>query len=171
MKNKLIGQLFVWLILLNSCKSSRPVIEDTTVTKADYFMTNFDKQGHRGCRGLMPENSVPAMLKALDLGVTTLEMDIVFTKDLVPILSHEPFFNHELTTLSSGDSILPADEKNYNIYNLNYSETQRFDVGLKFHPRFPQQEKMAVHKPALAAVFDAVAQYMKTSRRPFPFFN
>jgi glycerophosphoryl diester phosphodiesterase len=40
----------------------------------------FDVEGHRGCRGLMPENTIPAMLKAIDLGVTTLEMDVVITK-------------------------------------------------------------------------------------------
>ena len=41
----------------------------------------FDKQGHRGCRGLMPENTIPAMLEAIDMGVTTLELDVVVTKD------------------------------------------------------------------------------------------
>ena len=61
-------------------------------------MLVFDKEGHRGCRGLMPENTIPAMLKAIDMGVTTLEMDIVFTKDKVAVLSHEPFFNHDITT-------------------------------------------------------------------------
>ena len=45
------------------------------------FAQNFDLQGHRGCRGLMPENTIPAFLKALDLGVTTLELDVVISKD------------------------------------------------------------------------------------------
>ena len=58
----------------------------------------FDLEGHRGCRGLMPENTIPAYLKALDLGVSTLEMDAVITKDSQVIMSHEPFFNHEITT-------------------------------------------------------------------------
>ena len=52
----------------------------------------FDKQGHRGCRGLMPENTIAAMIKALELGVTTLEMDAVITRDSQVVLSHEPFF-------------------------------------------------------------------------------
>ena len=51
----------------------------------------FDTQGHRGCRGLMPENTIPAMINALDLGVTTLEMDAVITKDNKVVMSHEPF--------------------------------------------------------------------------------
>lgn len=137
--------------------------------------TAFDKQGHRGCRGLMPENTIPAMLHALDLGVTTLEMDVVFTKDSVAILSHEPFFNHEITTFKPGTyvqyPIAERDEKNHNIFKMTFAETQQYDVGLKPHPRFPQQQKMAVHKPSLAALFDSVKAYMSTRRRPFPYFN
>src|SRR5215204_1994850 len=68
----------------------------------------FDKQGHRGCRGLMPENTIPAMIKALELGVTTLEMDAVITKDKQVILSHEPFFNHEIATQPDGKPIMAA---------------------------------------------------------------
>ena len=132
---------------------------------------DFDKQGHRGCRGLMPENTIPAMIHALDLGVTTLEMDIAFTKDGVAILSHEPFFNHELTTKADGSFITEKEEKNFNIYTMIFAETQTYDVGLKSHLRFPQQKKIAVHKPSLTALFDSVQQYMATSNRPFPYFN
>jgi glycerophosphoryl diester phosphodiesterase len=131
----------------------------------------FDKQGHRGCRGLMPENTIPAMLKALDLGVTTLEMDVVFTKDSVAVLSHEPFFNHEISTQPGGGFIDEKDERNYNIFKMNFAETQQYDVGLKPHPRFPQQQKIPAHKPSLSEMFDAVKEYMMRSRRPFPFFN
>lgn len=131
----------------------------------------FDKQGHRGCRGLMPENSIPAMLHALDLGVTTLEMDVVFTKDSVAILSHEPFFNHEITTKPDGSFIDANNEKDYNIFNMSFAETKQYDVGLKPHPRFPGQQRIAAYKPSLAEVFDAVKKDMMTRRRPFPFFN
>src|SRR5687767_549327 len=62
----------------------------------------FDKQGHRGARGLMPENTIPAMIKALDLGVTTLEMDVVITKDKKVILSHETWFSRDITTKPDG---------------------------------------------------------------------
>lgn len=132
---------------------------------------SFDKQGHRGCRGLMPENTIPAMLHALDIGVTTLEMDVVFTKDSVAILSHEPFFNHDITTQPGGSFIEASREKTFNIFQMTFAETQQYDVGLKPHPRFPQQQKLAVHKPSLAAVFDSVKAYMQQSKRPFPFFN
>ena len=131
----------------------------------------FDKQGHRGCRGLKPENTIPAMLNAIGLGVTTLEMDVVFTKDRKIILSHEPFFNHEITTKPDGTFIDEADEKSFNIFQMNYDEVQRYDVGMKPHPRFPAQEKMKVSKPLLSDVFEAVKNDMMTRRRPFPYYN
>jgi glycerophosphoryl diester phosphodiesterase len=133
--------------------------------------TAFDKQGHRGCRGLMPENTIPAMLHALDLGVTTLEMDVVFTKDSVAILSHEPFFNHEITTKANHTLIEEREERQFNIFQMDFAETEKFDVGLKPHQRFPQQQKIAAKKPSLAAMFDAVKSYMQTHNRPFPYFN
>ena len=132
---------------------------------------DFDKQGHRGCRGLMPENTILAMLKALDLGVTTLEMDICFSKDKKALLSHEPFFNHEITTTPDGSFITEKEEKNYNLFKMDYSAIVKYDVGQKQHPRFMQQEKIKAVKPLLTDVFDAVKNYMMTARRPYPFFN
>ena len=106
----------------------------------------FDKQGHRGCRGLMPENTIPAFLKAIELGVTTLEMDTVITKDKKVLVSHEPFFNHEITTQPNGNYIHENEEKLFNIFKMNYADTLSFDVGLKAHPRFPEQKKIKATK-------------------------
>jgi glycerophosphoryl diester phosphodiesterase len=63
------------------------------------------------------------MLKALDLGVTTLEMDISFTKDNQAILSHEPSFNHEITTKPNGTNIYEKDERSYNMYTMTYDSS------------------------------------------------
>ncbi len=132
---------------------------------------DFDKQGHRGCRGLMPENTIPAMLHALDLGVTTLELDIVITKDKQVVVSHEPFFNHDITTKPTGEYVTAAEELTLNIYQMNYAEVRKYDVGMKPHLRFSQQQKIKAYKPLLKELFDSVAQYMITSKRPHPYFN
>lgn len=132
---------------------------------------NFDKEGHRGCRGLMPENTIPAMLKAIDLGVTTLETDAVITKDKKVVLSHEPFFNHEIATKPDGTLVTGAEEKNLNIYRMDYAEVKKFDVGLRPHPRFPGQQRIAVAKPLLGDMIDAVEQYCKTHNKPLPNYN
>lgn len=170
------GLLFiVVLVALFSCASNKKMATQTNLPHKPPIELwggwPFDKQGHRGCRGLMPENTIPAMLHALDLGVTTLEMDIVFTKDSVAILSHEPFFNHEITTKPDGTFIDEKAERNYNIFQMTFAETQQYDVGLKQHPRFAQQQKIAVYKPSLAALFDSVKAYIASNKRPFPYFN
>lgn len=131
----------------------------------------FDIQGHRGCRGLMPENTWPAMKTALDMNVTTLEMDVVVTKDKKVVLSHEPWFSHEITTKPDGSFIGPREERKFNLYWMTYEEVKTFDVGMKPHPRFPQQQKIRAIKPLLSDLFDSVALYMTMSRRPHPYFN
>ena len=163
--------LFCAAVFFTNCSSNNKMSTSNKTSTSILGEGIFDKQGHRGCRGLMPENTIPAMLHALDLGVTTLEMDIVFTKDNVAILSHEPFFNHEITTKPDGSFITEQEERGYNIFNMTFAQTQTYDVGLKPHPRFVTQQKMAVHKPSLAQLFDSVSAYMAKTNRPFPFFN
>jgi glycerophosphoryl diester phosphodiesterase len=113
----------------------------------------------------MPENTIPAMLQAIDLGVTTLETDAIITKDKKVILSHEPFFNHEISTKPDGTFITEAEEKSFNIYLMNYEEVKKYDVGLKLHPRFPNQTKLAVAKPLLSDMIDAAEKYSKAKRK------
>lgn len=131
----------------------------------------FDTQGHRGCRGLLPENTISGMLRALDYGVTTLELDVVITKDKQVILSHEPFFNHEISTKPNGTAITEAEEKQLNIYGMVYDSVQQYNVGLAKHPRFAEQQNLSAHKPKLSALFDAVKWYCKTLNRGLPLFN
>lgn len=131
----------------------------------------FDQQGHRGCRGLMPENTVPAMIYAIGMGITTLEMDVCISKDKKVFLSHEPFFSHEISTTAEGAFISAKDERSFNMYQMDYDSIIKYDVGLKPHPRFPKQQKIKAVKPLLADIFNAVKEYMMTARRPYPFFN
>lgn len=132
---------------------------------------SIDWQGHRGCRGLYPENTIQAMLKAIDLGVSTLELDVVITKDKQVILSHEPFMSAEISTNPEGKHITAAQEKTYNIYQLDYAAVQTWDMGLKPHPRFPQQEKTPAKKPLLTDVIDAVEAYIRMHNLPHVQYN
>jgi glycerophosphoryl diester phosphodiesterase len=158
---------FIFLIIV-SCGTNKKIARNNMPSNPTNI---FDTQGHRGCRGLMPENTIPAMLKALELGVTTLEMDASISKDKQVFLSHEPFFNHEITTKPDGSFIEEKEERNYNMYHMLYDSIKTYDVGLKPHPRFTQQQKMAAVKPLLSDLFDSVKNYMLTAKRPYPFFN
>jgi glycerophosphoryl diester phosphodiesterase len=111
-----------------------------------------DIQGHRGARGLFPENTIPAFEAALKLGVNTLELDVVVSKDGQVVVSHEPFMNHEITLDVNGNPISESDEKSFNLYHMSYDSIRLYDVGSKLHPRFPNQIKMKVAKPLLSEV-------------------
>lgn len=156
---------YFWIVifLITACTSANRSQHMPALPK-------FDKQGHRGCRGLMPENTLSAMLKAVDLGVTTLEMDVVVTADKQVILSHEPFFNHEITTRPDSSFVTEAAEKSLNIYKMNYAEVIKYDVGRKPHPRFPKQEKIPAIKPRLADVITAIESKVEEKKKK-PFYN
>jgi glycerophosphoryl diester phosphodiesterase len=111
-----------------------------------------DIQGHRGCRGLYPENSLPAFSKAIHLGVHTLELDVVISKDHKVVVSHEPYMNHEIALDVYGNEITKENELSYNLYEMPYDSIQMYDCGSKVHPRFPEQKKMKVYKPLLEDV-------------------
>ncbi len=133
--------------------------------------SSFDKEGHRGCRGLMPENTIPAFVKAVDLGVTTLEMDVVISKDRKVVVSHDTYFNHEITTKPGGDTVTESDERSLMLYNMNYDDIRKYDVGLKPHSRFPSQQKMPVYKPLLADVIDSVTAHLLSTKRSNVYYN
>jgi glycerophosphoryl diester phosphodiesterase len=130
-----------------------------------------DLQGHRGGRGLMPENTIPAMRRALDLGVTTLEMDIAISQDKQVLLSHDPYMNAGFVYRPDGQPIAEAEEKNLRLYNLPYAEIRRYDVGSHGNPQFPRQQKLLTYKPLLAEVIDSAEAYARRTHRPAPYYN
>ncbi len=119
----------------------------------------------------MPENSIPAMLVALDSGATTLEMDVVLSADGVVLLSHEPWLSAEICLSPDGRSIEAASERAWNLYEMDYRLIRACDCGMKPHPRFPEQAKVPAHKPALKEVFEAVAEHVRLRSLPMPDFN
>lgn len=86
----------------------------------------FDLQGHRGARGLAPENTLVAFARALGIGVTTLELDTAVTRDGVVVVSHDSALNPDLTRRPDGiwlEAPGPA------IVSLTRAELLRYDVG------------------------------------------
>ncbi|WP_028376779.1 glycerophosphodiester phosphodiesterase family protein [Leeuwenhoekiella sp. MAR_2009_132] len=152
MKNVILGTLTLVLIA-TGCKSKSERKQDMEITKQHTIHV----QGHRGERGNLPENSIPAFLSALRKGVEVLELDVVISKDKQVVVSHEPYMLALYMTTPQGDSISVTDEKNYNLYEMNYAEIKLFDGGSKGNVRFPQQLKRSTYKPLLSEVFDTVA--------------
>jgi glycerophosphoryl diester phosphodiesterase len=138
------------LFLISSCNH-----------KSIIMHTNIDVQGHRGCRGLRPENTISAFKKAVDIGVNTLELDVVVNKFNDVIISHEPFFNHEIATGPNGEEINEENEREFNMYSMTLEEIHSYDVGLKLHPRFLTQKKVGVKKPTLREMVTEIEAYVK----------
>ncbi|WP_374191794.1 glycerophosphodiester phosphodiesterase family protein [Spirosoma foliorum] len=133
--------------------------------------TGFDLQGHRGCRGLMPENTLPAFLKALDLGVTTLEMDVVISKDNQVVVSHDPYFNSAFTIAPDGNPISKQDQKSLILYQMTYDDIKRYDVGSNGNSAYPEQQKLKTNKPLLSDVIEQAEAYRKTKNLPLFSYN
>lgn len=133
----------------------------STLVHAQVYTPKFDVQGHRGARGVMPENTIPAFMYAIDAGVTTIEMDLAITKDGQVVVSHEGWMSAAIALDSLGNPIKEKDEKKHNIYKMTYKDVAKYDVGTKVNERFPAQQKMKVSKPLLKDVMAAVEDYIK----------
>ncbi|HZV68261.1 MAG TPA: glycerophosphodiester phosphodiesterase [Saprospiraceae bacterium] len=130
-----------------------------------------DWEGHRGCRGLMPENSLPGFLKAVELGVTTLELDVVISKDGQIVVSHEPWMSSVICSHPDGTPVTKGEEKSLNLYTMNYEDIQRFDCGKRGHPDFPSQVLVGTVKPTLKMVFRSIEIFASENKYRQPRYN
>lgn len=117
-----------------------------------------DWQGHRGARGLYPENTIGAMKVALKYpAVTTLELDVVVSKDNKVIVSHEPWMSEEICLDPNGKKFKG---RKHNIYKMTVEEIQKFDCGTLPHKRFPEQQKIKVVKPVLDDLISEIGTHI-----------
>jgi glycerophosphoryl diester phosphodiesterase len=130
-----------------------------------------DVHGHRGCRGLLPENSLPGFRKALELGVDYLELDVVLTSDNEVVVSHEPWMSATICTDPAGERIPVDRERSLNIFRTTLTEVQRFDCGSLEHPRFPDQKTVPVYKPTLRQVVEECDEHALMNGLLSPSYN
>jgi glycerophosphoryl diester phosphodiesterase len=121
--------------------------------------------GHRGCRGLRPENTLPAFLHALALGVDVIELDVVVSADKQVVVSHEPWLNPLICLDAQGQPIAHHAAFQHNLYEMSYADIRRCDCGQLRHPAFPEQAPTPAYKPllseALAAIEDATRRLVR----------
>ena len=127
-----------------------------------------DLQAHRGGRGLMPENTLPAFANALSMGVDTLELDTGVTKDGVVVIAHDPALNPDITRRPDGQWLA---SKGPALHALSYAEIERHDVG-RIKPGTPYAKTLAeqqavdgTHMPRLADLFALVERSGNTRVR------
>jgi glycerophosphoryl diester phosphodiesterase len=119
-------------------------------------------QGHRGARGLAPENTIPSFIKALEHGVQGLELDIVLTGENQFLVSHEPYFSHEFCSKPNGEAILRKEQLHHNIYRMDYETIKKYDCGKRGHIRYPEQQPRSGTKPLLKSFFEEIEKYALT---------
>lgn len=115
--------------------------------------THFDLQGHRGARGLLPENTLPAYEQALRIGVTTLELDVGVSSDGVVVISHDRALNPEITRDASGQWLAAPVLVN----SLTFKQLQSYDVG-RINPASEYAKRFATQVPRDGTRMPALAQ-------------
>lgn len=131
----------------------------------------FSYEGHRGARGLYPENTIGAMKLAIDLPkVTTLEMDCHITKDKKVVVYHDDYLNPKFVTYKDGSELKGKDIKG-TIYKYTWKELGNFDIGLKGNVDFPQQQKTPASLNLLKDLIKESEAYAKEKKRAPMFYN
>jgi glycerophosphoryl diester phosphodiesterase len=131
-----------------------------------------DWQGHRGCRGLLPENTIPGFLKTLEFpAIKTLELDLAVSKDRQLIVSHEPWMSESICSKPDGSPVVKAEAMGLKIMEMTYEEIKLYDCGSRGNARFPEQQAMKTYKPSLADVVNEVKKYCFMRALPMPRFN
>jgi len=160
MKNNALFVGAIASILLASCGSTAKT--GNSHAKKTIQLPAFNKEGHRGTRGLMPENTIPSMYKAIDHGVNTVEVDVVYSKDGQVVISHDVYFHPDITTTPDGRYLTSKEAQKHLLYTMTYDSIRKYDVGMKPHEDFPQQAKIPVYKPLLSELIDSTDLYAKS---------
>lgn len=105
--------------------------------------------GHRGATGFAPENTIPGFKKALEFDINSIEFDVVVSGDGKVVVSHEPWFRHDICLQPDGSTIAEEEQMNHLIYEMSYEEISEYDCGSLQRPGFPEQETMSAAKPLM----------------------
>ena len=119
-----------------------------------------DLQAHRGGAGLMPENTLSAMKKAMDLHVNTLEFDLQLSADKKVLVAHDNYFHSRNAMRPDSSLVLKEEPKEY-LYTMPYDSLVKYDVGLRFVDRWPEQKKVAEHVPLASDLIDFTEHYAR----------
>ncbi|MEL7021159.1 MAG: glycerophosphodiester phosphodiesterase family protein, partial [Bacteroidota bacterium] len=158
--------LFVLMVI--RCQS--PSSSDAGI-RATSSARVIDWQGHRGARGLLPENTIPAFLKALEYPITTLELDVVISKDSQVIVSHEPWMSHEICNTPTGRAVKAEERSQFNLFEMTYEQIKGFDCGGRGNERFGEQQAIQTHKPSLLEAVTQVELYCQQKNITPPRYN
>jgi glycerophosphoryl diester phosphodiesterase len=151
---------FLLLLVAAGCATTRKT------SRENMEPISFYKVGHRGARGLMPENTIPAFEKGIEAGANTIEFDVHITKDHKVVVYHDASFTPSYTTLPDGSDIPAAERKKYTFYQMDYKDIRKFIIGEKAYAAFPDQQRLKTYAPLLSEMIDSVEIFTKANHYP-----
>ena len=187
-RRRIWSHQFVLLIIAwacGSCSERTPGGTDSDAAGANFALVNnastatsptmnlnsdreqsFDSQGHRGARGLLPENTIAGAELAVEYGMRTVELDLAVSADNQLVVSHEPHFNPTICELEG-----TGYDEETSLFALDYAAIARVDCGAKGHPEFPNQQPLPSSKPTLAALVSAADAKARSLGSSLPAYN
>src|SRR5699024_7854599 len=160
--NRLFTKVIMLVAILSSCLFMGCKTTNR-LSKTQIKETQFFNVGHRGTRGLMPENTIPAFKKGIEVGANTIEFDVHITKDNQVVIYHDNSMTPAYTTKPDGSEI--KNRKKHTFYQMNYAKIKKFIIGEKPYPAFPEQQRMRTYAPLLTEMIDSIENF--TQRKEY----
>ena len=137
----------------------------TKTSDPENHVIQFDIQGHRGGRGLMPENTIPACIEAIRNGVSTLHLDIVVSDNKELVVAQDAMLSTSIHSKVDGSPLTAQDAAQFNIYKMHYEQVRGFDCGKRRQRLFPEQKLMNINIPLLRDLIDRVERFVLWNRQ------
>ena len=149
-------QIYALLLICCSLTSALQLFSATQIKKLPIV------HAHRGGAALYPENTIPAMLHAVEIGVPMLELDLHVTRDSQVVVSHDAYMNPIKALKPNGDDIPVDSARMYSIYSMTYDSLKRYDVGSRPNPAFPNRKNLKCSVPLVSDLIDSVEHYTQS---------
>ena len=143
-------QIYALLLICCSLTSALQLFSATQIKKLPIV------HAHRGGAAIYPENTIPAMLHAVEIGVPMLELDLHVTRDSQVVVSHDAYMNPIKALKPNGDDIPVDSARMYSIYSMTYDSLKRYDVGSRPNPAFPNRKNLKCSVPLVSDLIDSV---------------
>ena len=143
-------QIYALLLICCSLTSALQLLSATQIKKLPIV------HAHRGGAAIYPENTIPAMLHAVEIGVPMLELDLHVTRDSQVVVSHDAYMNPIKALKPNGDDIPVDSARMYSIYSMTYDSLKRYDVGSRPNPAFPNRKNLKCSVPLVSDLIDSV---------------
>lgn len=143
-------QIYALLLICCCLTSALQLFSATQIKKLPIV------HAHRGGAALYPENTIPAMLHAVEIGVPMLELDLHVTRDSQVVVSHDAYMNPIKALKPNGEEIPIDSARMYSIYSMTYDSLKRYDVGSRPNPAFPNRKNLKCSVPLVSDLIDSV---------------